>query len=67
LDVVNKEAGLEPLSVIAPMLETDAVVTESEADTAEPAAASTDCTVCIELKPFLGCMSFCGEDETEGG
>ena len=39
LGVVNKEAGLEPLSVKAPMLETDAVVTASEADAAEPAAA----------------------------
>lgn len=42
LDVVNKEAGPEPLSVKVPMLETDAGVTESDAgltDTAEPAAA----------------------------
>lgn len=42
MDVVNKEAGPEPLSVKVPMLETDACVTESEAgltDTAEPAAA----------------------------
>lgn len=55
--VVNKEA--EPLSVKVPILETG--VTESETgltDTAEPAAASTDCVACIELKPFLGCISF---------
>lgn len=42
LDVVNKEAGPEPLSGKVPMLETDAGVTESEVgltDTAEPAAA----------------------------
>lgn len=57
--VVNREA--EALSVKVAMLETDAGVTESEAgltDTAEPAAASTDCAACIELKPFLGCISF---------
>lgn len=67
MDVAIREAGPEPLSV---MLQTDTCAAESEAgftDTAEPAAASTDCVICIELNPFLGCTSFCGEEETEGG
>lgn len=70
MDVVNRDAGPGPLSAKVPMLETDAAVTESETgftETADPAAASTDCVACIELKPFLGCISFCGEEETEGG